>query len=1230
MATYKSWRKKYGKTMHSSAWTIISHGLNLSYGSVGGIETASNCGMGVDTDLEKYLSPELVLSGFMDIYVKYAPADKYLHFGDDIVERRYKQWSSGSGNRDLPEQALRDLVQALKENEFDADEFFSTLFNGYSDADTEEVSVEKDGSEDQKPGHLSENRKEFSEWFRLFYTPQAAAVKDGNTYFVAKLKESLRECEENSDILYADKLLNLAYDALQRKNTNLSEQESDRNAFLGNVQDFSEMASKYGKFQNKLLKRIVNQDVAVRRFAQGLFGGKIGNDEKKDGPESSFLFVGPPGVGKTYLAQCAAELSHRPYRVFYMSEYANQDSFCGLVGFEPTWKNAQEGTLTRYVADHPDAILVFDEIEKAHLRTKHLFLSILEGGKLKDLYTDEEVDFSKTVIIFTTNAGREFFEDRRDMSLSMLSEETLVDALKKDLDEYGVPKMPPEILSRLRKGHIIGFDHMDPVKLLPLIRDGLNRGAETIREKFGFECRYDNSLLPYIFLYSMGESLDARVATYRSESFIKDAVLKMMERIGEMPKDYLVSDDGGYPKIVLNIDVQKDKLVDELISMKDKPEVLIICSKSDSSKFVKEDKRYQAHFLYTDSFRAGYMEKIYSLLKKHKIAAVLVDPFSNELKTSDTGRLEGLSNKETRGLEIMSRIVSIENHPDVYCMELGREHIDYVDRQVFSEKGIKGVLEIGGDMNPEERSESVYSLCYELFLAKKLDSLARKGKRLNFEIGHRFEEMESDSKLLLSLFGFKLERNMDSEAHDIFIDDSPENRESFSDVVGGESAKEELRRYMNFLKDPEAYVKSGQQVSKGILLYGPPGTGKTKLARALACEAGCPFISATGTQFIHGDKKISGIFRLARKYAPSIIFIDEIESFAMDPKVSGQYQELVKELMTEMDGFNKSKDAVFVIAATNAGTAPDLGETNIYLDEALLRRFTKKVYMKWPKREERIEFVRKEQESLKDKQFNLNALSLEDIKDFADVSAGRSLAEIKNVIELAVGRAAENGTEVTLDMMIICFEETVYGEEHKYSKEHIRATAIHEAGHAFMGFYCDGFKTGRFAPEYATIIARGGYLGLVRHKDDETRTGYSKDELLKLVRIKLAGRAAEMVFDIENNGGLTTGASNDLESATNIVSNILCRYGMEEGFIASLPMSVMLNSQLAEKYYMKLNEILLKEQEYAKEIIVEHKDKVLKLADELMDKSRLDTREMADILEAEIVEAGMESEVGKF
>nr|MCR4806091.1 hypothetical protein [Lachnospiraceae bacterium] len=226
-------------------------------------------------------------------------------------------------------------------------------------------------------------------------------------------------------------------------------------------------------------------------------------------------------------------------------------------------------------------------------------------------------------------------------------------------------------------------------------------------------------------------------------------------------------------------------------------------------------------------------------------------------------------------------------------------------------------------------------------------------------------------------------------------------------------------------------------------------------------------------------------------------------------------------------------------------------------------------------------------------------------------TAGHSIAEIENALTIAIGRAAEKETNLTLEMLKGCFDEMIYGEVKKVSKDHLRMTALHEAGHAYVSF----ISGERFTPESATIIARGGFLGMVKQIEDEEAKGYTREELLARIRILLAGRAAEMEFSASPQDGLTTGASNDLERATMLAEALITRYGMEEGFLPVLSMEMMLRSPLAEKYHTRLNEILTEQLEKTREIIRSDRKKVENLANALLDRSMLNTEEMKAIID---------------
>lgn len=966
--------------------------------------------------------------------------------------------------------------------------------------------------------------------------------------------------------------------------------------------DIRELAQKYTRIRQEISEKVFCQDAAIRKFLQGLFTGEMRGRDDKRSPEASFLFVGPPGVGKTYLASNIAKLLNRECRVFQMNEYADKSSFNGLVGFSPTWKDAKEGELTSYVSANPDAVLIFDEIEKAHLNTIRQFLSILEGGFLRDLFTETDVDFSRTIVIFTTNAGRDFYEEKREESISAIPEATIIDALKKDKDEDGKSVMPTEILSRMAKGYIIGFDHMNPAKLIPIIKKGMADGRDIVLNKLGLECEFDESLLPYLFLFHLGSELDARVASFRSKNFVTDSIFNIVERIGSDPERY-----GSDHIHNIRFEVENEPLAEEYTQNPNKAKFILVSYKRDRELMLPdENDDFEVFYAWDKLDENGDQKCIVDIMSEHQIDAILIDPFmTGQSDEADPDDLEGLMHLHTHGNNVLQWVLSKENMPPVYVLEM-HEEISLVDQLELQNAGIKGLINMV-DCDAETCKKKVNDLVYEMFLSEKIDTLVRKGRSLDFEIGENITEDDIE----IRLYNFKLISNMNTEATEIVVNDVNKPKLTFDDIIGADAAKEELRKFIKYLENPKAYLKSGLKISRGILLYGPPGTGKTLMAKALAAEADCPFIDCTGAKFVSGEKDIVKIFAQARRYAPSIVFIDEIDSFAIPRSASDTHRStLVNSLLTEMDGFaSNSSKPVFVIAATNAADEPDLNGTNIYLDEALLRRFTKKVYVGLPDREGRLKYLVKTQEKLKDNLVNLNDLTQEQLEEVARTSAGRSLADLENVINIALGRASEEETPVTQEMLINCFEETIFGEKMKISKDHLKTTALHEAGHAFMCFHCGE----RFYPEYATIVARGGYLGLVQRSDDETKTGYTKQELLNLIRIKLAGRAAEIVFNGAEDG-LSTGASNDLEGATGLIQGMLNHYGMEEGFGPVMKPELIMASPLAEKYYNKMNEILCRELEICVNVLTANKERIDQLAEALIEKSRLETAAMKDLL----------------
>ena len=368
--------------------------------------------------------------------------------------------------------------------------------------------------------------------------------------------------------------------------------------------------------------------------------------------------------------------------------------------------------------------------------------------------------------------------------------------------------------------------------------------------------------------------------------------------------------------------------------------------------------------------------------------------------------------------------------------------------------------------------------------------------------------------------------------------EKPETR--FSDVAGAEEAKEEVKEIVDFLKYPERYMELGAKIPKGVLLVGPPGTGKTLLAKAVAGEASVPFFSVSGSSFIEmfvgvGASRVRDLFEQAKKEAPSIIFIDEIDAIGKSRAAGAQMggnderEQTLNQLLAEMDGFG-TNTPVIVLAATNR---PEI------LDAALLRagRFDRQVLVDKPDYEGRLAILKVHSKDVK----------LSDKVDMAIIAkataglAGADLANIINEAALLAGR--QNKKEIEQSDLMEAIERAFVGLEKKNRKINElekRIVSYHESGHALMAELTEGATR----VTKVSIIPRGlGALGYTLHlPDEENRFLKQKHELLAEIDVLLGGRAAEEIFV----GDISTGAGNDLQRATAIIKDMISIYGMSD------------------------------------------------------------------------------------
>ncbi len=362
----------------------------------------------------------------------------------------------------------------------------------------------------------------------------------------------------------------------------------------------------------------------------------------------------------------------------------------------------------------------------------------------------------------------------------------------------------------------------------------------------------------------------------------------------------------------------------------------------------------------------------------------------------------------------------------------------------------------------------------------------------------------------------------------------------FSDVAGVEEAKDEVKEIVDFLKYPDRYLRLGAKIPKGVLLVGPPGTGKTLLAKAVAGEANVPFFSVSGSSFIEmfvgvGASRVRDLFEGAKKEAPAIVFIDEIDAIGKSRASSGQIggnderEQTLNQLLAEMDGFDSENSPVIVLAATNR---PEV------LDPALLRpgRFDRQVLVDKPDFEGRVKILEVHIKGIKlAKDINL--------KEIGKLTAGLAGADLANIInEAALLAGRNNQEEVKQKDMVEAVERAIAGLEKKSRRinaKEKKIVAYHESGHALIAETTRGAKK----VSKVSIIPRGlAALGYTLNTPEENKYLMQRHELIAEVDTLLGGRAAEQVFIKE----ISTGAGNDLERATDIIKAMIGMYGMSD------------------------------------------------------------------------------------
>jgi cell division protease FtsH len=444
---------------------------------------------------------------------------------------------------------------------------------------------------------------------------------------------------------------------------------------------------------------------------------------------------------------------------------------------------------------------------------------------------------------------------------------------------------------------------------------------------------------------------------------------------------------------------------------------------------------------------------------------------------------------------------------------------------------------------------------------------------------------------------------------------------TFADVAGVDEAKMELREVIDFLRDPERFLKIGAHIPKGVLLVGPPGTGKTLLARAVAGEAGVPFFSCSATDFVElfvgvGASRVRDLFAQARKNAPCIIFIDEIDAIGRARSGAGtiasndEREHTLEQLLVEMDGF-EPHEAIIVLAATNR---PDV------LDPALLRpgRFDRQVTVDRPERRGREAILRIHTR-------NVPLAPDVNLEELARGTPGFSGADLANLVNEAALAAARHGkTQVDRHDFQEALDKLLLGgkREALMDERERRIVAYHESGHALVAAILPDVD-----PLYkVTIVPRGRSLGVTQFLPEDDRRNYSRSYLLQRLAVALGGRTAEEVAL----GEITSGAENDLKEATRIARRMVTEWGMGEqtgvvaydledqnSFLGPSPMqehSRIYAEATAQRVDTEVERIMEQAHQQARHVLTEHRDALERLAQALLQEEVLEREQALAII----------------
>ncbi len=923
---------------------------------------------------------------------------------------------------------------------------------------------------------------------------------------------------------------------------------------------------------DECFSEIEGQDHACQEVKAYLFD--ILHRTREKGVGGCILFAGAPAVGKTMVAEKVAEALGYPYLRLDMSGYGDKESSVhDFKGINPSYKEADRGVVTGFVLDHPCSVILFDEIEKAHPNVLKLLLQVLERGELEDACTKQMVSFRDVILIATTNAGSEIYDKALGRyTFCKTPQSAIIKAMKRDVNPTtGLRSFSEPLVSRFSAGRLIMFNKLRPEVEHRIVASEIRKQLAYYSDIYGLSFSVDEGALAKLLILNQGEAADIR--TYMKAGSEHLRLGRIAESVSEQ------GEDDSFSCLAHKIDLaDAEPQAKALLEEEAVARILVYGDESSRRLFRSGSpgrRSKKTEYLFADK------DTKLSKLSHMDLSAAII--YIGEDRDPSFAR------------QLFDAAVALEDIPVyVYTKRaVGRSEFFY-----YHQNGATGCY-----------SPALYSRGLDRWVADIEEGLTlscvtrqlfRSGKILGFDTDYRYDRQRRS--VTVTVHNLRIVAAIEGQDEDTFVSAREIPNVSFDDIVGADTAKQELKSAARYITRFKEYRRAGMRIPRGLLLDGSPGTGKTMLAKAFAAYAQLPFIQMNATSFLHsyvgqGAAHVRHVFATARKYAPAVIFVDEIDAIARSRTGRGaesrHTDDLTNAFLSELDGFADHSGApVFVIAATNFSTRKE----DTLLDEAFLSRFDRRIHVSLPDLAQRETFLRMETAKLDNV-----SVSREMYRSLAKRSVGWSPRELCIVVHNGARLYEAAHSRVGLDDSALkeAFESHNDGEAGKPSAEALERSAYHEAGHAVVA-YALGIP-----PVFTTVVARSNYGGYV-YTADEEKTGYTKEELLNRICMALAGRAGEVARYGE--GGISTGASGDFRSASRMAQSMIGEYGMDE--------ELFLYADGEDRAALRERAQAVMKEQYARavELVAQKMPYVRAVAKALIEKNSLDDRELSAIM----------------